>query len=58
MHRVETYTTSAGPAGDLRKAVIPNEFYVNFGILGNRLGKAWIQMWPLHHALICLCWPA
>ena len=35
-----TYTTSAGPAGDLRKAVIPDGVYLNFGILSNRLGKA------------------
>ena len=34
-----TYTTSAGPPGDLRKAVIPDAFYLNFGILDNYLGK-------------------
>jgi hypothetical protein len=34
-----TYTTSAGPAGDLRKAVIPVGSYLNFGILSNRLGQ-------------------
>jgi hypothetical protein len=34
-----TYTTSAGPAGDLRKAVIPDGVYLNFGILSNRLGQ-------------------
>ena len=34
-----TYTASAGPAGDLRKAVIPNGPYLNFGILSNRLGR-------------------
>jgi hypothetical protein len=35
-----TYTTTAGPAGDLRKAVIPVGSYLNFGILNNYLGKA------------------
>ncbi len=34
-----TYTTSAGSGGDIRKAVIPSGFYLNFGILNNYLGK-------------------
>jgi hypothetical protein len=34
-----TYTTSAGPPGDLRKAIIPDGYYVNFGILSNYLGQ-------------------
>lgn len=34
-----TYTTSAGPPGDLRKAVIPDGYYLNFGILSSYLGK-------------------
>ncbi|HEY5914074.1 MAG TPA: hypothetical protein VJA21_26090 [Verrucomicrobiae bacterium] len=34
-----TYLPSAGPPGDLRKAVIPQGSYLNFGILGNRLGR-------------------
>jgi hypothetical protein len=35
-----TFTNSIGPAGDLRKAVIPDGTYLNFGILSNYLGKA------------------
>jgi hypothetical protein len=34
-----TYSASAGPAGDLRKAVQAAGSYMNFGILNNYLGK-------------------
>jgi hypothetical protein len=34
-----TYAPSAGPAGDPRKAVIPDGAYLNFGILSNFLGQ-------------------
>lgn len=34
-----TFTTSVGPPGDLRKAVVPAQLYLNFGILDNFLGK-------------------
>lgn len=34
-----SYTNSAGPPGDLRKAVIPDGPYLNFGILSNFLGQ-------------------
>ena len=34
-----TFINNVGPAGDQRKAVIPNGQYLNFGILSNYLGK-------------------
>lgn len=34
-----TYLTDVGPVGDKRKAVMPNGYYLNFGILSNYLGQ-------------------
>jgi hypothetical protein len=35
-----TFVSNFGPAGDKRKAVIPNNAYLNFGIQSNYLGQA------------------
>jgi hypothetical protein len=34
-----TFANNIGPAGDKRKAVIPNGYYLNFGIVSNYLGQ-------------------
>jgi hypothetical protein len=34
-----TFVNNVGPAGDKRKAVIPNSYYLNFGIVSNYLGQ-------------------
>ena len=33
------FANNVGPAGDKRKAVIPNSYYLNFGIVSNYLGQ-------------------
>lgn len=35
-----TYQTGVGPAGDKRRVVVPNGSFLNFGIVGNHLGRA------------------
>lgn len=34
-----TFVNNAGPVGDQRRAVMPNNYFLNFGIVSNYLGK-------------------